>query len=153
MAKLKDLAQILGSGHELPINGKTYNIPYVDAETGLKFAAYTALAVETAQAMQEGRGVSDLAIEQAEILNDDEELDLYTAALTADVYAEMKADGLPFEYVKFAATYVLIYSTMGETQAAEYWATGGKAPRRNRAARRTETPTRTGAARTTRKRG
>ena len=108
--------------------------------------------IHSVEALNDGQRseIADLAIEQAEILNDDEELDLYTAALTADVYAEMKADGLPFEYVKFAATYVLIYSTMGETQAAEYWATGGKAPRRNRAARRTATQTRTAGATTTR---
>lgn len=153
MAKLKNLTTILKDGHELPIGQHVYNVPLVNARTGARFAAFSSLAIAAVQAEQDGRPMPELNSEKDEVLSDEEEEDLYRSALTEEVYAQMEADGQPFEFIRFAATYVLIHSVFGEDKAAEYWSTGGKAAPRNRAGRRTGTRTRTGAAGTTRKRG
>lgn len=152
MANLKDLSTILGEGHRLPILGKEYLVPHVRASTGLQFAAFTSAAIAAVQAEETGKEVQISAADQ-EILSDEQEADLYRDALTPAVYDEMEQDGVPFEHLRIAAMYVLIHAVMGEAQAAEYWATGGKGRPQNRATRRTGTPTRTAAARTTRKRG
>lgn len=151
MASLKDLSQILGDGHRLPIMGKTYHVPHVKASTGLQFAAFTSAAIAAVQSQETGEKITISAADQ-EILSDEQEADLYKDALTPEVHAEMEADGVPFEHIRIAAMYVLIHAVMGEAQAAEFWATGGKGRPQDRATRRTGTRTRTAAASTTRKR-
>lgn len=150
MAKLKNLTTVLKSGHTLPIGDHEYDIPLVNAKTGAQFAAFTSLALAAVEAEEKGKPLPELNSERSEVLSDEEEADLYEAALTPEVHARMVEDGQPYEYIQFAATYVLIHSVFGEAKAEEYWATGGKARRPNRAARRTATQTRTAGATTTR---
>lgn len=153
MSKLKDLLEVVGDGHHLPIGGKEYHVPHVSAEVALRFSALTATA-ERLKAEAEANPDADaddvLSVEDREVLSDAAERDLFAESLTPEVYAEMRADGVPYEAIKLAAMYVLIYAQAGEEVAGTYWATGGKGQKPNRAQRRTATRTRTGGGRTTR---
>lgn len=151
MAKLKDLSQITKSGHDLPINGKTYHVPAVTAGVGLQFNSFISVAFRAHQEQQKNPDfVPDE--EDMQVLTDQQERDIYREVLRDGLWEAMVDDGLTFEQLKIAAMYALLYSTQGEDVADKYWASGGKAQPSNRAARRTATRTRTGAGATTRKR-
>lgn len=147
---LKDLRDVLSDGHRLPINGKTYTIPHASAEAGLIFSEMMGVAAKVAKAQEDG-AEPHITDADTPILSDAEEMDLYGDVL-GDTRDEMLDDGLRYEHLKHAAMYSLIYAVMGEDRAVAYWNAGGKAPRPNRAARRTGTRTQRAGAGTTKPR-
>jgi len=147
---LKDLQDVLNDTHKLPIRGKVYEVESISAELGLRFQALMEVAAEAKKASDAGAEYSPSADDE-EVLNDAAEKDLYREAL-GPAHDLMMADGVKFAQLKLSALYVIFHAVYGDTFAAAYWASGGKAPAPNRAARRTETRTRTGAENSTQKR-
>ena len=150
MGKLKDLSQFMSDGHDLPINGKTYHVPLVDAETGLAFTRFISVAMKAKNAQENNEDYTP-DDEDIQILSDQQERDIYKEVLRDGVWEEMVEDGLAFAHMRMAALYALYHATQGEEVANRFWESGGKAPAPNRAARRTATRTRTGGANTTQK--
>lgn len=146
---LKDLRSVLDGTISLPIGGKTYKVPPISIEAGLRFQELLGIAAKAKKAEDTGTEF-ELTDLDTQVLTDQQERDLYSEAL-GDVYEELIADGVSFDELKMAAMYVLIKSVQSEETAEAFWNNGGKAPARNRAERRTATRTRTGAATTTRK--
>lgn len=149
---LKNLMDVLGDGHHLTIGEHTYTVPHLSAKVGNEFQIMLTVAAKAQAAEQDGKKYTPTERDK-ELLNDDEERDLYRDALTSDVYQQMQDDGVPFSAIKLAAMYVILYAVKTPEDAEAFWNSGGKAPAPNRAARRTATRTRTGGASTTRKRG
>lgn len=142
---LKDLRAALNGTLKLPIGGTVYEVPAISAELGLQFQDLMAIA---AKAKEQPDYTPD--DEDAEVLNDAGERGLYERAL-GPAHDLMVADGVSFAELKLAALYVIFHAVYGDTFADAYWASGGKAPAPNRAARRTGTRTSTGAGTTTKK--
>jgi hypothetical protein len=147
---LKDLRAALNSTHKLPIGGTVYEVPPISAELGLRFQNVMAVAAKAKQA-QDANTEYTPDESDVEVMNDAAEKDLYREAL-GPVYDQMVSGGVTFAELKLASLYVMFHAIYGETFADAYWASGGKAPAPNRAARRTATRTRTGAATTTKAR-
>jgi hypothetical protein len=144
---LKDLREAINGTHKLPIGGNVYVVEPITAELGLQFQDLMEVAATAKKASDAGAEYSPSADEE-EVLNDAAEKDLYREAL-GPAHDLMVEDGVRFAELKLAALYVIFHAVYGDTFAAAYWASGGKAPAPNRAARRTETRTRTAAANTT----
>lgn len=142
--KLNDIRPTTERPLEVPIGGKTYRIKPISADLGLRFQDLMAV---TAKA-QAGKETTDLDIE---ILSDSAEQDFYMEAL-GEAGEQMLRDGVTFVELKTAALFAIIHAVYGEEMAERFWNAGGKAEPPNRAARRTETRTHTGAATTTLKR-
>lgn len=137
-----DLYDVLSADElVLPVGGKKYRIPEVDAETGLWCQRIAGLA------RKHGKG-EDISHQLAN-LDDDEERDLYSRML-GPVLDELTEDGIPWPKVQHIARTTLVWVVAGKAAAAVAWSLGGApAPAPNRAARRgTATPA---AARSTRK--
>ena len=92
----RDLSELLDAGLSLPYKGRTYVIPPVDAETGLRFQRLAEVAVQAAQAAETGDELD------AVVLDDAGEVDLYRDAL-GPAYEEMLADRVPWPMLKTAA--------------------------------------------------
>lgn len=148
---LKDLDAVLGDGHKLPLRGKTYTVPHASAHVALRFQRFIEIAARAKEAKETGAEVT-ISDEDRLVLSDAQERDLITQALGDDLYAELVEEGLTYEHLKMFGFYSLFHAVFGPEKAEAYWNSGGKAPAPNRAARRTATRTRTGAATTTRKR-
>lgn len=146
---LKDLREALKSSLKLPIGGTVYEVQPISAELGLRFQDLMDIAAKSKKAQDSQQEYTPDA-DDVEVLNDAAEKDLYKEAL-GDAWEAMVADGVRFAELKLAALYVIFHAVYGDTFADAYWASGGKAPAPNRAARRTETRTRTGAATTTKR--
>ena len=147
---LKDLREALKSSLKLPIGGTVYEVQPISAELGLRFQDLMDIAAKSKKA-QEAQQEYTPDDSDVEVLNDAAEKDLYKEAL-GDAWEQMVADGVRFAELKLAALYVIFHAIYGDTFADAYWASGGKAPAPNRAARRTETRTRTAAGTTTKRR-
>jgi hypothetical protein len=144
---LKDLRAAINGALKLPIGGAVYEVAPISAELGLQFQDLMAIA---AKAKENPDYTPD--DDDTEVINDAGEKGLYERAL-GPAHDRMIADGVTFAELKLAALYVIFHAVYGDTFAEAYWASGGKAPAPNRAARRTETRTHTAAASTTRKPG
>lgn len=147
---LKDLREALKSSLKLPIGGTVYEVAPISAELGLRFQDLMDIAAKSKKA-QDAEQEYTPDEQDVEVLNDAAEKDLYKEAL-GDAWEQMVADGVRFAELKLAALYVIFHAIYGDTFADAYWASGGKAPAPNRAARRTETRTRTAAGSTTKRR-
>jgi hypothetical protein len=143
---LKDLRAALDGTLKLPIGGTTYEVAPISAELGLQFQDLMAIAAKAKENPDYSPDDDD-----AEVLNDAGERGLYERAL-GPAHDQMIEGGVTFAELKLAALYVIFHAVYGDTFADAYWASGGKAPAPNRAARRTATRTRTGAATTTKPR-
>lgn len=136
----------------LPIRGKDYEIPPVDAADGIRLQEFMADIQSMARKQQAGENVEEDAVK----FGAEDSLDeLEEISLTKPVRDQMFADGVPLRIVKVAGMTAFYWQTIqdgGETAKA-YWESGGKAPKPNRAQRRTATQTRQAAATTTRKQG
>jgi hypothetical protein len=131
----RDLSEVLDAGLSLPYKRKTYLVPPVDAETGLRLQRLTEVAAQAAKAAENGGdGVS---LDEV-VLDDDAEVDLYRDAL-GPAYAEMLADRVPFDVLKVAAITVWLATTVSRDAAEAYWNAAGdpEALAGNRATRRT----------------
>lgn len=126
------LDDALDDAIELPAgpNGKVYRIEGPSAEDGIKVERIMSLATRLAA----GGDVKD-----TEVLDDDQELDLYRAVLGAS-YDELLAE-LSWPRFKHVAMTCVFWVTAGTETAEQYWASGGDPSRLapNRATRRAGT--------------
>jgi len=143
MTDLKQLGSFLDPILAVPYRGKTYEIPAVDAETGLRLQKLVAAGVRTAL---------DGEIDPAtiELVNDADEKGFYETLL-GPVYDELIADGASSPAVKFIGQTALMWHAQDFEMAETFWRAEGKAPAPNREQRRTATRTSTAAATTTKK--
>jgi hypothetical protein len=136
-------------GLRLPIDGKTYLIPPIDAETGL----WCQNLMQVGGRVVAGHVVTE---EDVELLDDDAERSLYQRLL-GPVHEQMVADNVPWTAIKNAALTVLWDATAGRETAEKFWNAGGQslgeAAAPNRAQRRASTRGTSGGASTTRRRG
>lgn len=146
----QDFAEFADSAAlRLPINGATYTIPPIDAETGLWCQSLMQIG---------GRVVAGQVVteDDVELLDDDAERSLYQRLL-GPVHEQMVADNVPWTAIKNAALTVLWDATAGRETAEKFWNAGGQnlgeAAAPNRAGRRANTRGTSGGASTTRRRG
>jgi hypothetical protein len=129
----KDLGDLLDAGLSLPYQGKTYLVPPVDAETGLRFQRLAEVAAQAAQAAEAGQ------VFEAELLDDAGEVDLYRDAL-GPAYDAMIADRVPWPMLKVAAVTAWLDAAVSREAAEAYWNAAGapdpEALAGNRASRR-----------------
>ena len=115
---LRDLSEVLDPDLCLPIRGKTYRVPPVDAETGLRLQRLAEHTAKIAHAIDNGESPD------AEALGDDSELDLYRDAL-GTAYEEMLADRVPFAWLKVAGITAWLHAAVDAEQAEAYWNSAG----------------------------
>ena len=154
----KDLAEVLDDTLRIPLNGKEYVIHGVTAESGLWFQAIVEVGKVQADAIRKAEEAGEAAPQEIDVPADIERVieaahgrDLQREAL-GDTLDELIADGVSQVRINHLAQTVVLWTVAGRPQAEEYFNSGGKAVPPNRAARRTATRTRTGAANTTQKR-
>jgi hypothetical protein len=135
----RDLSEFFDPDLRLPWRGKTYVIPAVSAEVGLRCEALMALGVKAYNAAETGQEVG-LSDHDRQVLDDATEAALYRDVL-GPVFAELEADGASWPEIKRMAMTALAYFTIGEEAAVAAWE-GPKAP--NREARRAAARTGTG---------
>lgn len=133
----RDLSEVLDAGLSLPINGKTYLVPAVDAETGLRLQRLAELAAQTAHAVENGEPLDGI------VLDDAHEVDLYRDAL-GTAYEQMITDRVPWPALKIAGVTAWLDAAVGRETAEAYWHAGGDPERLagNRAKRRAARSTR-----------
>lgn len=135
----QDLGDLLDAGLSLPYKGKTYLVPPVDAETGLRFQRLAEVAAQVAQAAETGQELD------AEVLDDAGEVDLYRDAL-GPAYETMLADRVPWPMLKTAAVTAWLDAAVSREAAEAYWNAAGapdpEALAGNRATRRAARSTR-----------
>lgn len=126
--KFDSLNELLDETIDLPILGKVYKIQSPSSKDGLKVEKITNIAIQMANG---GKNVN------TEVLNDDEERDLFQLCLGA-TYQELLEDGVPWVWLRHAALTAMMWISTGMSAAEKYWASAGnpetQAP--NRAARR-----------------
>ena len=133
----RDISELLDAGLALPIRGKVYTVPPVDAETGLRLQRLAEVAAQAAKAVENGEGLDAI------VFDDDDEIDLYRVALGA-AYEEMLADGVSWPALKIAGVTAWLDSAVGREAAEAYWNAAGDPERLagNRATRRAARSTR-----------
>lgn len=142
-AQLEQLGSFLDPILSVPFRGKTYKVPAVDAETGLRLQKLISAGI---RASIDG----EVDPETVELVSDADEKGFYQSVL-GPVYDELLTDGASFPALKFIGQTALMWHTQDHKTAAEFWDAEGKAPEANRAQRRTATRTATAAATTTKK--
>lgn len=135
----RDLSEVLDAGLSLPYKGKSYTVPPVDAETGLRLQRLAEVAAQAAKAAERGEPLDEIA------LDDDEEVDLYRDAL-GTAYDEMLADRVPWPMLKVAGVTAWLDAAVSREAAEAYWNSAGnpdpEALAGNRATRRAARSTR-----------
>lgn len=148
--RFADVHESLEEPLVLPIRGKDYEIQPASGADGLKLQEFMSEIQEIARKSKAGEEIDE---ESTSLGSADKFEDMEKLSMGEDVREQMFADGVPLKTIKVAGMAAFYWQTLqddGETAAA-YWASGGKAPKPNRAQRRTATPTRQGAATTTRR--
>ncbi|WP_181276009.1 DUF7426 family protein [Brevibacterium oceani] len=151
--RFADAHESLEEPLELPIRGKVYEIPPVDAADGIRLQSFMADLQDMARKQQGGDEITE--DDAVKFGGTDSLEELEEASLTKPVRDQMFADGVPLRVIQVAGMTAFYWQTIqdgGETAKA-YWESGGKAPKPNRAQRRTATRTQQGGATTTRKQG
>lgn len=143
MTDLKQLGSFLDPILAVPYRDKTYEIPAVDAETGLRLQKLLAAGVRTAL-----DGHVDPAT--IELVSDADENGFYETLL-GPVYDQLIEDGASGPALKFIGQTALMWHAQDFEMAENFWRAEGKVPAPNREQRRTATRTRTAAANTTKK--
>lgn len=115
---LGDWAEL--GGLKLPIGGKVYSVPPVDAELGPRLQVVVAAGIDVAR----GNDVGD---DDRKVLDDLGEQQLYKDIL-GPVYDEMVADKVPWPALKHAAMTVMIDSATDRETAERFWQNLGKPP-------------------------
>ncbi|WP_424183855.1 DUF7426 family protein [Actinokineospora sp. G85] len=128
----RDLGELLDAGLKLPIRGKVYTVPPVDAETGLRLQRLAEIAAQVADVAENGGSLDGV------VLDDAAEVDLYRDALGA-AYDEMLADRVPWPALKLAGVTAWLDAAVSREAAEAYWNAAGspEASAGNRATRRT----------------
>ena len=141
----------------LPLSTGEYTIPAISAKDGLVLKELNAVFEEIARRVQAGEdqtAVTEQAVEERGLTLDDLQ-NMEELCLSREVRQQMIDDGAGLREVEVAGMTAFLFHTVNDEgeAAAAYWASGGKAPKPNRAQRRTETQTRQGAGGTTKKQG
>ena len=156
--RFESTTDTLDSTLTLPMSTGEYEIPAIDAKTGLILKDRMSAFEGAARRINAGE---DPDAVRAEIVNEYgmtmEELgQLGEMSLSKEVRDKMLDDGVGLRELEVAEMTAFFFHTVsdnGET-AEKFWKSGGKAPTGpNRAQRRTATQTRQGAATTTQKQG
>lgn len=105
---LKAFEEFLEEPLVIPIGGKAYVVPPVDALNGVRLS-------DSFLAARSGNSTSDV--------DDETELDLYKRALGA-AYDDLVADGVPFPALMRAGKTALYDFMAGRDAAENYWNTG-----------------------------
>lgn len=125
----KELDDVFDSTMPLPIGGKVYKIPSVDAETGLWLQSVTQVA---ARRMNVPEGETPPELTDREItslqLDDNEELD-FMQRMLGPAYQQMRDDGVEWEKIKLAGQAATIRAMSGLDKAEEFWNNGGMHPK------------------------
>lgn len=112
----KDLREVTEGRHiDLPIDGVTYRINDVDAETGMLIQRLMDAGIRAAQT-----GESDL---DEELLSDAQELNSYEDIL-GDAYQQMLDDGVGWTALKRAAVTTMMWIYFDEETAEKFWESG-----------------------------
>ena len=141
----------------LPLsNGKEYTIPPISAKAGLELKEIMTLAETVARRVKNDGEDQETVI--ADVFTskgyDTAEFDtIGERALSKAVRDQMIEDDVPYPELQLAETTAFLWHTIsdGGQQAESYWASGGKAPKPNRAQRRTGTQTQPAEGTTTKK--
>ncbi|MGW6455505.1 DUF7426 family protein [Streptomyces sp. NPDC055078] len=131
-ARFEALTDALDEGLELPVTGRDgveriYRIPEPSAEDGIRVEKVMSLAARLAA----GGTAPD-----AQVLDDDEEIDLYRACL-GSAYDQLLAE-VSWSRFKHCSLTCMFWITQDKQTAQQYWVSGGDPSRMapNRAARR-----------------
>lgn len=111
-----DLTEFLDPTLPLPIAGTVYEVPAVDAETGLRLQALWEAGVAASQG-EDVHGSAEL--------DDLAERDLYRDAL-GPAFEQMVAARVPWPWVKHAAQTAFVWNTAGRDAALAHWRSPGK---------------------------
>lgn len=113
----KDLREFSQGRHiDLPIDGVTYRIEDVDAETGLLIQRLMDAGIQAGQTGQE------LDLDE-DLLDDAQELSTYESVL-GDAYRQMVDNGVPWADLKRAAMTAMIWIYFDEETAERFWESG-----------------------------
>jgi len=114
-----DLSEILDPHLRLPIGGRTYLVPGVNAAIGLRLQALQAVAQQRRLSGSERESLQ---------LGDDDELDLVRDCLGA-AYQQMVDDDVPWDWIKHAGMTAFLRWTTGQEAAERFWRSPlGEAP-------------------------
>jgi hypothetical protein len=123
----RDLDEFFDDSLRLPMGGKVYVVPPVDATTGLRLQRMLGVAAAASAGASVDAG--DLA---ALNLGDDDERDLYEKCL-GTAYDEMLADGVSWPRIRHAGITAFMWAAGNRELAESVWNTPeggpGKAPR------------------------
>jgi hypothetical protein len=113
----KDLREFSEGRHiDLPIDGVTYRIDDVDAETGLLIQRLMDAGIRAGQV----GGAVDM---DEELLSDAQELNSYEDIL-GDAYQQMVDDGVGWAALKRAAVTTMMWIYFDEETAEKFWESG-----------------------------
>lgn len=112
----QDVAEFLEDELHLPIKGKVYDIPPVDALTGLRYQRLLLLA----RLVAVGEQLTDDDL--AELRLDDKNQEaLYRRLLTDAVFDQMIADGVSWKHLERAGNTAVAFFVEGEDAAQAVW--------------------------------
>lgn len=115
MPKFPELDASLGETLDLPVNGKVYSVPPLDAETWARFSAqFTRLSDKAAKAESDDEEVAD----------DRNEATLYRRGL-GPVYDELAKDGATWAQIRVCGKTALVWHLHGTEVAMKMWTEGG----------------------------
>ena len=124
-----EITEFLSDELVLPIRGKQYVVPALNALDGAKFTRLITLF----RAVQAGVELSE--DELAEVTNADFTDEVFGPTILGSAYGEMIADGVPKMYVDRAFQTAMAFLTDGREAAEAIWSVPdpvGKAPRKPR---------------------
>lgn len=129
---LKDFSTFLNE-LELPIMGKTYRIPAVSAELGVKLVLLNEQAAEVLRIMDANQEAAEAAEKAGKPAPEPEPFPDYEIeenpstpeALLGDVYDEMVADGVPYRAIRLASETAQFDFLYGREAAEAFWNSEG----------------------------
>ena len=140
----------------LPLSTGEYEIPPIDAKTGLILKDRMSLMEEAARRINNGEDAEQVNMELVEKhgVTMEELQSLGEMSLGKELRDQMIEDGVGLRELDMAEMTAFLFHTVADDgmTARHYWETGGKAQAPNRGQRRTATQTRQAAGGTTQKR-
>ncbi len=118
----------------------TYTVKSPSIEVGTFLVEFSGLLERAEAILETEEEIPEELEQQVEELKPPESMrtDQYHALLGA-AYDQMVSDGMPFEVLKLAAATVAVWVKTDMQTAEEFWNSGGRVPKANRAARRKKT--------------
>lgn len=116
-----NIDDVLDQSMRLPIGGKVYEIPPVDAETGLLLQKIAGISI-----LAQGKGHREPTDDELESLQlDDAGEKLHMSKVLGSAYDEMVADGVDWERMKFVLQTATIRALGDNAAAEQFWNSGG----------------------------